>query len=136
MQRSYHRNLQARSVAGGEREQPSEPVWGGGGAVTSSFSVSGIVANIGWGSTVTIRFIVTVAAPDGTTEDFEEDVEVGPDGTGDLEIGTEVCAACTTTVLAAECVSGECDGYDEKETNDNLVASVSAVWFSGVGYSD
>lgn len=131
---SYDRNLQIRGPGrpGGPPTTPVTPTRPVGPSrpvrpsrPTSTFRFSGVSLNIGRGSTVTIRCIVTITAPDGTTEQFEEEVVVGPSGTGDLEIPTDICTGCTTTVVAGACVAGECNGYDETETNNNLVANLA-----------
>ena len=134
---AYHRNLQSRTVPpgtpGAPGGSPSLPLPGlPSKPVTTTFKFYGVVLKIAKGSTITIKCIITILNLDRTTDEYEEEVEVNHDGTGDMEIDAEVCVGCTTTVEAGACIRGDCDGYDESETNQNLVAYVSAVRFNGV----
>lgn len=87
-----------------------------------------------------IRTSITITDPvDGETV-YPLVVEVGTNGQGTVELestpaqlneaGTGLCDVCTMSILAGECISGDCANYDMDATNDanrDTQASVRAV---------
>ncbi|CAM9161747.1 unnamed protein product, partial [Ectocarpus sp. 12 AP-2014] len=81
-----------------------------------------------------ITAIVRVTSPDAPPIILNLELDVNSDGNAevDLEMDTSylnedrtgLCEGCTMDVEAGECISGDCDGYDQDTTNDNIGGEV------------
>lgn len=87
-------------------------------------------------ATVT-NVVIVLEAPDNVSfESSSSSLEFGPNGKGKLglkispvflnEDQSGLCEGCTLHVEAGDCISGDCDNYDQDAVNDVISPTVSS----------